>query len=206
MSPLCNGYARKCAAICLTALTITALLSTQQVGAAKLTSLGSTFENLGNKNVDVVNNRGESTTAEDVDYSSMACSAPEDGGSSMATCSSSYGVDNSFPIHHAKYAAAEASKEGFYKDFMDGCREMYHPEGYTCDVSEKERMEMNLRQPKSMFVSVLRAPFGYCSSESLFTTQNTNLHVYPLQNTCIELHNTWLPQRTCSSLDDKSPF
>ena len=145
---------RTCSAICLSALAITVLSSTHQVGAAKLTSLGSTFENLGTKHViDVVDRRESTTTAEDVDYSSLACSASEDGGLSTATCSSSYGVDHSFPMHHAKYAAAEVSKEGFYKEFMDGCREMYHPEGYTCDVSEQERIEMNLRQPKSMFVS-----------------------------------------------------
>ena len=85
------------------------------------------------------------------------------------TCStnapSSYGVDRSFPIHHPtvlfedeEVGRGEAvkclpNKQQFYTEYMEGCRQAYHPEGYRCDISEEERIDMNLRQPASMFVS-----------------------------------------------------
>ncbi|KAL7534919.1 hypothetical protein ACHAXR_006158 [Thalassiosira sp. AJA248-18] len=118
--------------------------------ALKLTSLGSTIESHNDKSTDAIVDRD--SILQDIDLSSLACSPSDDAGgssSSPATCSSNYGVDRSFPIHHAAYAA-EAAKEVFYKDFMEGCREKYGIEGFRCDDSEMERMEMNLRQPASM--------------------------------------------------------
>ena len=151
------------------------------VDAMKLTSLGSSLydgvrrnnynQHQGTMKSENGDPDGDGEVAEE-ERSSLACS------SSIATCSSttttttsssSYGVDRSFPIHHhysTLYAEDGASvggsggeewllpnKQQFYKEYMEGCRHAYHPEGYRCDVSEDERIEMNLRQPASVFVS-----------------------------------------------------
>lgn len=104
----------------------------------------------------------------DIDYSSLVCSTSAT--CSPSTSASSYGVDRSFPIHHHDSFAEEAGgrvdavgavveeegwlqdKQQFYQEYMEGCRQAYRPEGYRCDISEEERMEMNLRQPASMMV------------------------------------------------------
>jgi len=124
------------------------------VDALKLTSLGST-----KSSDDVVT---AATTSHDdlVDYFSMACSA-SDGSSNnepLATCTSIYGVDNSFPIQHSfdvnmNDNPLNGAHKKIYNHFLQGCRDYYHPEGYKCDGSERDRIEMNLRQPGSMFVS-----------------------------------------------------
>jgi len=127
------------------------------VDALKLTSLGST---LFDKSTDDVI---AATTSHDdlVDYSTMACSV-SDGSSNnepLATCTSIYGVDNSFPIQHSYDININdnplngAHKKMYYDNFLQGCRDYFHPEGYKCDGSERDRIEMNLRQPGSMFVS-----------------------------------------------------
>ena len=106
------------------------------------------------------------------DPSNLACSpsvekvgASSSALPSVATCSSAYGVDRSFPIHHAdSFAVTEAdaahdgndpfdreAKKSFYRSFMAGCYEKY--EAYDCDASEAEMMDLNLRQPASMNVS-----------------------------------------------------
>ena len=127
------------------------------VDALKLTSLGTTFDKTDDVNIAVATSHDDL-----VDYSSMACSA-SDGSSNnepLATCTSIYGVDNSFPIQHSfddinmnDNPLNVAYKKMYYDNFLQGCRDYYHPEGYKCDGSERDRIEMNLRQPGSMFVS-----------------------------------------------------
>ena len=143
---------------------IATLFPSGSVDALKLTSLGSTFDN--HKSTDGTTTEDSSETLEDVDYSSLACpSASDDNNNeegSPATCSSSYGVDNSFPIHHSFDDIADDTKKNnplngeqkklYYDEFMKGCRERYNR--LTCDGSEVDRISMNLRQPKSMFVSI----------------------------------------------------
>lgn len=147
---------------------IAALFPSGSVGvdALKVTSLGSTFDN---HKSGTTTAEGSSETLEDLDYSSLACSSAsiddnnnQEGSPLLATCSSSYGVDNSFPIHHSFDDIADdikknnplnfEQKELYYNEFMKGCREKYNR--HTCDGSEVDRISMNLRQPKSMFVSI----------------------------------------------------
>jgi hypothetical protein len=46
-------------------------------------------------------------------------------------------------------------KQQFYEDYMQGCRDYWgENEGHHCDNTEKDRIEMNIRQPKSMVVSI----------------------------------------------------
>jgi prolyl 4-hydroxylase len=80
-----------------------------------------------------------------------------------------YGVDHSFPIHHAECKAhpsssilenlmggiAEEERNSLswnvqtkYDEFMRGCREAYPGSG--CDNTERDRVKMNKRQPASM--------------------------------------------------------
>ena len=150
-------------AVLLLIIVIVTLFPSGCVDALKLTSLGSTFDN--HKSTDGTT-EDSSETLEDVDYSSLACpSASDDNNNeegSPATCSSSYGVDNSFPIHHSFDDIADDTKKNnplngeqkklYYDEFMKGCRERYNR--LTCDGSEVDRISMNLRQPKSMFVSI----------------------------------------------------
>ena len=151
----------------LSGLILALVVYINHVDALKLTSLGSTFESTDDVNI-------AATTSHDdlVDYSSMACSA-SDGSSNnepLATCSSIYGVDNSFPIQHSfdtiniYNPLNGAHKKIYYDNFLQGCRDYYHPEGYKCDGSERDRIEMNLRQPRSMFVSdVCLVIIYYCN-------------------------------------------
>lgn len=133
--------------------------------AMKLTSLGSSIDKSKGADDAVAQ---QTDDVEFLDYSSMACSASDDDGpssSSLATCTSTYGVDNSFPIHHSFFDDVDhniinnplggAEKKNYYNQFLHGCREKYHPDDWKCDGSEEDRIEMNLRQPASMFVSVL---------------------------------------------------
>ena len=134
--------------------------------AMKLTSLGSSIDIDKSKCTDDAIAQ-QTDDVEFLDYSSMACSASDDDGpssSSLATCTSTYGVDNSFPIHHSFDAVDHdvinnplggAEKKNYYNHFLHGCREKYYPDDWKCDGSEDDRIEMNLRQPASMFVSVL---------------------------------------------------
>ena len=67
-----------------------------------------------------------------------------------------YGVDTSFPIHHDKVVPADTNplgdKQAFYDEFVQGCRDHYGGgrKGKACDSTEKDRIQMSLRQPKSM--------------------------------------------------------
>ena len=132
--------------------------------ALKLTSLGSSIDR--SKNTNDAGSAQQTDDLENLDYSSVACSASEDddgSSSSLATCTSTYGVDNSFPIHHSFDPVNNpvgsinnpfgTGKQSYYNHFMHGCRDKYQPDGWKCDGSEEERIEMNLRQPGSMFVS-----------------------------------------------------
>lgn len=79
---------------------------------------------------------------------------------SLPSCSSkNYGVDTSFPIHHGiqdfDNVLGAASKRQLYKHFMEGCQSKYSAKQYACKHNEMDRIEMNLQQPKSMFVSFI---------------------------------------------------
>lgn len=88
---------------------------------------------------------------------------------------SQYGVDVSFPMHHAHVStnyewlphnldpsiSTPKELEGmvvqpigdratFYKDFIQGCRDAFGAKGNRCDQTEVDRISMNLRQPQSM--------------------------------------------------------
>lgn len=86
-----------------------------------------------------------------------------------------YGVDISFPIHRSQASTNYAwlphnldpslpvpnkykdmpiqvlgDRQKFYEDFIDGCREAFGRKGQRCLDTERDRVEMSLRQPQSM--------------------------------------------------------
>lgn len=69
---------------------------------------------------------------------------------------SNYGVDVSWPMHHAWTEASSKplndERRAVYEDFMNGCREKYQAKGNLCDSNEQGRLDMTLRQPQSMVV------------------------------------------------------
>ncbi|KAL7555320.1 hypothetical protein ACHAWF_019006 [Thalassiosira exigua] len=60
-----------------------------------------------------------------------------------------YGLDASFPAHHAKVSATPllGDRQDFYDHYMEGCR---HHDREKCDETEENRIHMNVRQPPSM--------------------------------------------------------
>ena len=104
-----------------------------------------------------------------------------------------YGVDVSYPIHHANTSKNYAwlphnldpslpvppeyegmviqplgEKQTFYDNLINGCREYYGNKGDRCDNIEEERVAMSLRQPKGMVVSLYLSSlvffyFGTCA-------------------------------------------
>ena len=93
-----------------------------------------------------------------------------------------YGVDVSFPIHHRRISDNFAwlphnvdpkhnpepkeykdmvvsplpGREEFYQDFIDTCEKAFGAKGARCRMTEQDRIDMSLRQPQSMQVSLLR--------------------------------------------------
>lgn len=87
-----------------------------------------------------------------------------------------YGVDVSFPIHNTEVSTnypwlphnvdpennptpdeykgmpiqVLGNKKKFYDDFMQGCRDKYKKFASVCDSTERDRVQMSLRQPPSM--------------------------------------------------------
>jgi len=110
----------------------------------KLSSLGSFF-------FDEPNSRGRSDDVH-IDDTDVC---------SIASCSSyTYGVDTSFPIHHHDVQEYHnplnaGVKRQLYNDFMNGCRSRYSSKPLECNLNERDRIEMNLNQPRSMFVSFI---------------------------------------------------
>ena len=70
----------------------------------------------------------------------------------------SYGVDVSFPVHYRTFAEDKplGDRQTLYDDFMAGCREHYSSNSRACDITEEDRVEMSVRQPQSMQVSLSR--------------------------------------------------
>ena len=76
----------------------------------------------------------------------------------------SYGVDVSFPVHYLNIQKKEdnplGDRQKFYDDFLAGCRDAYggkpgEGDSGACEITEEDRLDMSLRQPISMQVSVL---------------------------------------------------
>jgi prolyl 4-hydroxylase len=63
-----------------------------------------------------------------------------------------YGVDCSFPIHSKDLRCGDrlGDRKKVYEEFMQGCRDFYGKRGRMCDSSEEGRIEMSIRQPRSM--------------------------------------------------------
>ncbi len=132
---------------CFMAAAVLTLVPTQLLiqrsKALKLSSLGSRIEDLSTNLQNAIESQ-TSTATSTGNYSP-----------------SHYGVDYSFPIHRIEDFSIDkeddpfdsTSKRMFYREFMHGCRTKYAPEGFLCDDTEVERLEMNLRQPSSMRVS-----------------------------------------------------
>ena len=63
-----------------------------------------------------------------------------------------YGVDCSFPVFSKELKCGDllGDRKTVYEHFMEGCRKKYGKAGHRCDVTEDDRIEMSLRQPRSM--------------------------------------------------------
>ena len=107
-----------------------------------------------------------------------------------------YGVDVSFPMHHAtvsdNYAWLEhnldpsiptpaeykdkpvqplGDRQSFYNDFLDGCVDHYGKKGgQRCIQTEADRIEMSLRQPQSMQVGKKDENAGFAWLDSSAST------------------------------------
>lgn len=70
----------------------------------------------------------------------------------QAVLSADYGLDCSFPIHNEELSCGDllGDRKTVYDDFMQGCRDFYGKQGDRCDITEKERIEMSIRQPQSV--------------------------------------------------------
>lgn len=68
----------------------------------------------------------------------------------------SYGVDVSFPMHHEHFSMVDNplgdSQKTVYADFMDGCRTAYPQLADRCEMYEKDRIEVNMKQPATLQV------------------------------------------------------
>lgn len=94
---------------------------------------------------------------------------------SPTATSASYGVDVSFPMHYngvsdnyawlphnvdpsvpvpEKYKDKPVqplgNRQEFYDNFLDGCVQFYGKQGKRCVSTERDRIDMSLRQPQSM--------------------------------------------------------
>jgi hypothetical protein len=110
-----------------------------------------------------------------------------------------YGVDVSFPIHHAevsdnydwlphnqdpslpvpeeyrdKPVQTLGNRQQFYDDFIAGCVQHFGKKGHMCYNNEQDRIEMALRQPQSMQVSIYNETCCHIR-ESLFLFQCANV-------------------------------
>jgi hypothetical protein len=66
-----------------------------------------------------------------------------------------YGADVSFPVHYGTLKPGPlGNRSELYEHYMNGCRKYYKDKGDRCDSYEKDRLEMSLRQPQSMVVSI----------------------------------------------------
>lgn len=61
-----------------------------------------------------------------------------------------YGVDCSFPIFSKELNCDNLDRKEFYDNFMEGCRKHYGKRANRCDTTETDRIEMSVRQPRSM--------------------------------------------------------
>jgi prolyl 4-hydroxylase len=70
----------------------------------------------------------------------------------QTTCGAEYGVDCSFPIHSKEWKCGDllGDRKNLYESFMEGCRKKYGKQGFRCDLTEDDRIEMSRRQPMSM--------------------------------------------------------
>jgi hypothetical protein len=67
-----------------------------------------------------------------------------------------FGVDCSWPVHSYELKCGDllGDRQSVYEDYMEGCRKCYGKKGRRCDTTEDDRIEMSVRQPQSMVVSV----------------------------------------------------
>ena len=95
-----------------------------------------------------------------------------------------YGVDVSFPIHHAwtdSTPGVSDERRQTYENYMEGCRQKWGESGARrCDSNEQDRIDMSLRQPQSMKVSCAEA---HVQAEGCFrckgSSRASSFAIYP---------------------------
>lgn len=100
-----------------------------------------------------------------------------------------YGADCSWPIFSTNFSCNDriGDRESVYHDFIDKCHAYGDPKGKKlCDRTERDRLEMNARQPKAI---VVRAFVGRKVKSLQCRTSDTSiLSHYSL----VELHRHWI--------------
>eukprot|EP00607_Mallomonas_marina_P003081 CAMPEP_0182438378 /NCGR_PEP_ID=MMETSP1167-20130531/85727_1 /TAXON_ID=2988 /ORGANISM="Mallomonas Sp, Strain CCMP3275" /LENGTH=376 /DNA_ID=CAMNT_0024631717 /DNA_START=39 /DNA_END=1169 /DNA_ORIENTATION=- len=116
-----------------------------------------------------------------------------------------YGVDVSYPIHH--YQNPNTFQAERYNDLMKGCYKKYNRR--DCDSVDKQRIEMNLAQPKTQHnytelgfkkMKVPKAAWEPLKAFWEFNKKNQFEEVWPSGNVYV---NHWVSPTTMVSLEDK---
>lgn len=105
-----------------------------------------------------------------------------------------YGVDCTFPIHHADNWKCDQfrHRKAVYEEFMQGCRDNVGKKASACDRTEEDRLEMSLNQPQSMVVRrAAQTAVGYPIRSVTVT--------HFLLSVCTELHFYRFQKDSCSS-------
>ena len=158
------------------------------------------------------------------------------GGEAPPSASPAYGTDVSFPIHShtvstnydwlphnthpEEYSIAPeyqdqpvqtlGNKEAEYNAYVQGCRDHYGKKARACDESERDRINMNLRQPAAMqnytdlgFRKV-QAPKEIMSLLTNFWERNKNRQIQERWSTGNTYVNHWETDTYMLSVDNPS--
>lgn len=96
-----------------------------------------------------------------------------------------HNVDPSIPtpdIYKGMPIQPLGDKHGYYDHYLQGCVDRYGEKGERCIKNEKERIEMSLRQPQSMVVSLVigkRMESSTFSHRFLYSCRTTPSWVSP---------------------------
>jgi hypothetical protein len=104
--------------------------------------------------------------------------------SSVDNADEGFGVDCSWPVHSLEWRCGDllGDRKSVYENFMEGCRQHFGKKGSRCDTTERDRIEMSVRQPQSMVVSTHRASLVRSRTLRAVTPviSNTESHLLPL--------------------------
>uniref|UniRef100_A0A7S2YGP5 Fe2OG dioxygenase domain-containing protein n=1 Tax=Entomoneis paludosa TaxID=265537 RepID=A0A7S2YGP5_9STRA len=146
-----------------------------------------------------------------------------------------YGVDISFPMHYPRVSTNYdwlphnqdpslttpreyegmpiqyfGDKQKWYDEFIEGCVKYYGRKGHRCRETERDRVEMSLRQPQSMqnYTKVgyrkIRAPDAVWKLVKQFWDQNSEVRKLEQWGVGNTYTNNWESPTYMISVEDKS--